>query len=408
MYPNPQDVLPLPPHPSAEQYRKRAKALVRAHEAGIEAIGAWSRDWVATVWRTQDGNPVPAAPSRNVLAGDVDRSAQQVATFATERLSTSTAPLSQAQFVLARAHGFPSWARLMQHIGSSRHDDAPHQHFEQAADAIMHGDLDRLGALLREEPTLITARSDRSHGATLLHYVSANGVENYRQRTPANIVAIAQLLLDAGADVHATCDVYGGGADTLGLVVTSAHPRAAGVQLALADLLVARGAHFDAGTVRGSLANGCPEAAAHIASLCLTRGIALGLPELAGAGCATQIAQALREKPWTIPDQGEAMSMAAWYGRDTAVAALLDGGVSTQVRNGEGATALHVAAYAGQLAVVHLLLQRGADVHDQDMQYHSTPLGWARHAWQVDGRTPVDVYESIVAHLHQAMQHTAP
>lgn len=29
MYPNPQDALPLPPHPSVEQYRKLAKDLVK-------------------------------------------------------------------------------------------------------------------------------------------------------------------------------------------------------------------------------------------------------------------------------------------------------------------------------------------------------------------------------------------
>ena len=88
--------------------------------------------------------------------------------------------------------------------------------------------------------------------------VAANGVENFRQRTPPNIVRIAECLLDAGADVKATCDVYGGGADTLGLVVTSAHPRAIGVQLPLTDLLLARGAILRPRLVRDSLANGCP------------------------------------------------------------------------------------------------------------------------------------------------------
>ena len=34
MYPNPQDAVPLPPHPDLEQYRKRAKELVKASRAG--------------------------------------------------------------------------------------------------------------------------------------------------------------------------------------------------------------------------------------------------------------------------------------------------------------------------------------------------------------------------------------
>ena len=77
--------------------------------------------------------------------------------------------------------------------------------------------LRALKRILRDNPTLIRARSSREHGATLLHYVSANGVEGYRQRTPKNIVAIARLLLDAGAEVDATADVYGGGGDDAGI-----------------------------------------------------------------------------------------------------------------------------------------------------------------------------------------------
>ena len=39
MYPNPQDALPLPPRPNAQQYRKRAKELVKAGKSGdSEAI----------------------------------------------------------------------------------------------------------------------------------------------------------------------------------------------------------------------------------------------------------------------------------------------------------------------------------------------------------------------------------
>ena len=43
----------------------------------------------------------------------------------------------------------------------------------------------------------------RSHRATLLHYVGANGVEDYRQRSPQNAVAVAEALLAAGAEVDA-------------------------------------------------------------------------------------------------------------------------------------------------------------------------------------------------------------
>src|SRR6185437_9589399 len=96
--------------------------------------------------------------------------------------------------------------------------------FETAAEAVVTGDIATLERLLHEEPGLIRASSAREHRATLLHYVSANGVEGYRQRTPANIVDITKLLLRAGADVDAPCEVYRGKCTTLGLTATSVHP----------------------------------------------------------------------------------------------------------------------------------------------------------------------------------------
>src|SRR5882672_5898704 len=122
-------------------------------------------------------------------------------------------------------------------MSSSR---SPVPNFEtavDAVDAVVAGDLATLTSLLREHPDLVRARSTRQHRATLLHYISANGVEDYRQKTPKNIVAIATLLLDAGADVDATAEMYGGGATTLGLTATSIYPFRAGVLAPLIDLL---------------------------------------------------------------------------------------------------------------------------------------------------------------------------
>ena len=73
--------------------------------------------------------------------------------------------------------------------------------FEAAVDAIVGGDVAALARLLHDHPELARARSTRAHRSTLLHYVSANGVEDFRQKTPANILEITKLLLKAGADV---------------------------------------------------------------------------------------------------------------------------------------------------------------------------------------------------------------
>ena len=102
-----------------------------------------------------------------------------------------------------------------------------------------------LKRLLDENPQLIRARSTREHQATLLHYVSANGVEGYRQKTPNNAAKVAEILLQAGAEVDAEAQVYDGGATTLGLAATSIHPEQAGVQDRLMEILLEHGAAID-------------------------------------------------------------------------------------------------------------------------------------------------------------------
>ena len=50
MYPNPADVLPLPARPNLEQYKKRAKALVKACTSGErDMIRRWAADWIESL-----------------------------------------------------------------------------------------------------------------------------------------------------------------------------------------------------------------------------------------------------------------------------------------------------------------------------------------------------------------------
>ena len=182
--------------------------------------------------------------------------------------------LADAQLVIARAHGFLSWADFATHLALLARDGSPVAAFESAADAIVTGDAATLQRLLREHPDLIRARSTREHRATLLHYVSANGVERLRQLSPRNIATIAKILLTAGAEVDAEADVYGGGSTTLGLVATSAPPAIAGVQQDVITVLLEQGARMDRpgsggngqDLIRACLANGQPEAADYLVS----------------------------------------------------------------------------------------------------------------------------------------------
>lgn len=107
--------------------------------------------------------------------------------------------LSEAQFLVARSYGFGSWPKFASHVEAVAKVGSPLSSFESAVDAIIDGNTEMLATLLNHDPSLITARSTREHRGTLLHYVAANGVEDFREKTPATIVAITRVLLDSGA-----------------------------------------------------------------------------------------------------------------------------------------------------------------------------------------------------------------
>ena len=87
-------------------------------------------------------------------------------------LSEPLAPL-----IVARDHGFTTWSSV---AGESEPT------FELAVDAVVHGRIDELRAMLTDHADLPVRRSACGHRATLLHYTAANGVEIRRQMVPAN------------------------------------------------------------------------------------------------------------------------------------------------------------------------------------------------------------------------------
>ncbi|MEO7999555.1 MAG: ankyrin repeat domain-containing protein, partial [Gemmatimonadaceae bacterium] len=297
--------------------------------------------------------------------------------------------LADAQLVIARTHHIESWPKLLQHVRSmEKNADPTITRFEDAADAIIEGNLELLKTMLREHPDLIRQRSTRAHHSTLLHYISANGVEDYRQITPPNIVEITRFLIDAGAEVDAESNAYGGGSTTLGLTATSAHPRIAGVQLALIDLLVERGAVIgavdanDGGMVRACLANGCPEAAMHL----IRKGAKLD--NLYGAAVLGRqdIVQQLFANA-TARQRETALLVAAQCEQLSVVEYLLENGVDVAASN--GMTALHWAGANGDLPMINLLLAHNAPLEAMNefggtvlsstiwFAYHARPTDFA-------------------------------
>jgi hypothetical protein len=155
-------------------------------------------------------------------------------------IMNSAFTLDDARQTIAREYGFADWSDV-----DARDTSPPDLDFEIAVDTLLSGNAEKLRGLLSGDPSLVHRRSSFGHRSTLLHYVGSNGVETHRQKVPLNLAEIARLLLDAGADVNATANMYGGGSTTLGLLVTSDHPAKAGVTGDVLKVLMDAGAKQD-------------------------------------------------------------------------------------------------------------------------------------------------------------------
>lgn len=377
MFPDPTDALPLLQRPNLERYKKLAKDLVNACKS--DAVGDWTEQWIMALAK-QSGihftRELPASVSSWI---------DKVEGFVRRRIAESDGRcrLADAHFIIARSQGFDSWSKFSKHLIGLTQKNSAIARFEAAADAIIKGDLKTLQRLLRDDPKLVHARSTREHRATLLHYVSANGVEGYRQKTPPNIVEITELLLNAGAEVDAEADVYGGGATTLGLVATSVHPYLAGVQNPLMQILLDHGAEIDHKTsagnrqssVLGALANGQEEAAVYLAE----RGAQLNLQAAAGVGRLDVVKtffneDGSRKKSISKKAVQAAFSYACSGGRQNVVEFLLDKDADIADGGGDGQTPLHCAAIFGQLEIIKFLLKFNPPLEARNI-YGGTVLG---------------------------------
>lgn len=370
-----------PSRPNLEFDKKQAKALLKALRAGDDS--AFTR------LRTHHPR------FRNASLNDLPKT----------RLT-----LADAQLVIARENGAPSWSAYLREVRTLMTDISL---FDQAIDAVIHGNAATLKTLLQNHPELVNARSPNGRGkATLLHYVAANGVDDEFQKTPPNAVEIAEMLFSHGGNPNISADFYGGGGGATPLValVSSAHPHHAGVQKDLVRTFIQHGAKPN-----GILGDGRPLATAletwyPLAFKALVEnGARLDNLVFASAAGRTDLVETMLSADSLAPYTdvfGEVIRDEATIKQIAFVKACLCGQLATvqllhvhgvpingQIRH--QCTGLHEAAYGGECNVVRWLVDNGADVGLRDTQFNSLPVQWANAA----GRRDVFDYLLLISPL---------
>jgi ankyrin repeat protein len=291
--------------------------------------------------------------------------------------------LADAQAVVALEYACGTWAELGAFTQVVT-QGGPIRRFETAVEAVVSGDLPTLENMLRQYPELARARSTRRHHATLLHYVAANGVENVRQKTPANALDVAKMLLEAGAEVDALADMYDQKCTTMSMLVSSCHPSQAGLQAKLAELLLDYGAALEGqcskwhSALMTALTFGYLDTAQALAR----RGAPVkNIAATAGLGRLTETTHLLPSAD--RESRHFALALAAQLGHVEVVRLLLDAEEDPNRYNPDGlhshSTPLHQAVHANHTDIVKLLVERGARLDIRDKIYQGTPLGWSIH-----------------------------
>jgi ankyrin repeat protein len=343
----------LPPSPNLKHLKSQAKDLLQSQRARHDEAAQRLREFHPRFARAQDAE-----------------------IFAAKLL------LSDAQLAIAREYGFASWARLKHHIENPaltarlrlpHHERIDDARFRSAVDLIDQGDADRLREHLRSHPGLVHERmvfegGNYFHHPTLLEFIAENPIR--RGTLPENIVEVAKVILDAGADQASRNE-------TLALVATGSVPRERNVQTALIELLCRNSADPNPAATAAALHHEL-----EAVNALLGCGASITLPIAAALG---KFDEARRLLLTASPDDRHlALTVAADLGRANIVRLLLEAGEDPNRYNPIGGhshtTPLHQAAGAGHEDVVRVLVESGARLDIKDILSQGTPADWARHA----------------------------
>ena len=298
------------------------------------------------------------------------------------------------------------------------HESSP---FRDAIKAIVAAEPDALHSLLAVHPELAYERSSSPHQATLLHYVTANGIEDTLQTSPNSIyqrmqnchederrlatqhvVEIIRILISAGSDVDATASADEDGAfqTPLNWLVSSDHPAKAGVLPTLVAELCGHGAKVDgladnSSPMIAALAFGHPEAVRPLVEHgartdnLLLAAAAGNLDQVRSyrtsdgfdAGDVQRCSLSWFHIPESRSDTAQlAFVIACMCGHTAVVRFFIESGLDinaippgSHVMGGP----LHTASLMCQREVVELLIAHGADPTKRDARYNGAAIDWA-------------------------------
>jgi ankyrin repeat protein len=360
----------LPDSPDPDQLRRQAKELLRAARAAD-----------------------PTALSRF-------RALPALQHASDDELAHASLALHDAQSVVAREHGFPSWNALLEHVEeqSLDFDSAARELVEAATDgrsaraerllalhprlaratlhtALVAGDVATVESHLAKRPELVHERGGPREWEPL-HYVCHTSLARTRGANADGLVAIAQRLLALGASANTRFPWLHHGVH---------RPVLWGVTrvvqlLPLAELLLESGADPNDGVTLTMAAS-----AGDVATLDLLH--AYG---------------ASPDQPWATDGSASLYAILHWSLTDAGVRWLLEHGADPDpVFAATGETPLHVAAQKWDVALVEQLVQRGADASRRradgrtpyalaELNGNRAVADWLRAHGASDEITPVD------------------